>query len=169
MWPLCSSGVASRARRCSHLHRSRCACMAGALLAGPAADAWLQNKPIRVGSSELLLVCAWLALHSESYWPRLKPLRAPPSILPFLSLSWDQQASWAVCRGSRLHLQNRGGAKTSRGAHLRNFEGHPVPLPQLLQLSYDTVCDAGLALRVQAVHHSLHQVDLRGHTSIAEM
>ena len=45
--------------------------------------------------------------------------------------------------------------------HLGDFEGEAVVLAQLFQLSQDALRDAGLALRVQAVHHALHQVDLQ--------
>lgn len=47
-----------------------------------------------------------------------------------------------------------------QATYLGNLQGDSVPLPQFLQLSDDAVCDTGLALRIQAVHHSLHQINL---------
>jgi hypothetical protein len=46
--------------------------------------------------------------------------------------------------------------------HLGHLERHAVPLAQLLQLGDHAVGHARRALRVQAVHHARHQVDLRG-------
>ena len=43
---------------------------------------------------------------------------------------------------------------------LRHPERHPVLLPQLLELRHDAVRDVRHALRVEAVHHPLHEVDL---------
>ena len=44
--------------------------------------------------------------------------------------------------------------------HLGHLERDAILLAQLLQLSDDAVCDAGRALRIQAVHHARHQVNL---------
>lgn len=46
------------------------------------------------------------------------------------------------------------------GFYLCDLECHPVLLPQFLQLSHDTVSDAGGALSIQTVQHALHQVNL---------
>ena len=51
------------------------------------------------------------------------------------------------------------------GTDLGHFKSHAVLLPQFLQLRKDAVSQTGGALCVQAVHHALHQVDLRGRGS----
>ncbi len=48
-----------------------------------------------------------------------------------------------------------------RRARLGHLERHAVALAQLLQLGDHAVGHARRALRVQAVHHARHQVDLR--------
>ena len=47
--------------------------------------------------------------------------------------------------------------------HLGNLEGNTILLAQLLQLCHDALRHARYALRIQAVHHALHQVDLQPH------
>ncbi len=48
--------------------------------------------------------------------------------------------------------------------YLGNAKGDSVLVAQLLQLRQHGVADARDALGVQAVHHALHQVDLRNRT-----
>ena len=62
-----------------------------------------------------------------------------------------------------LNPRDTGASRCRDSPHLGDFERDAVLLAQLLQLGDDAVRDAGRALRVQAVHHARHQVDLRTH------
>ena len=80
-------------------------------------------------------------------------------MLPLQLDSWPSLALFASQTGVTVAVRHNDFLAGER-PHLCDLQGNPVPLPQLLQLSDDTVRDAGLALSVQAVHHALHKIDL---------
>lgn len=78
-----------------------------------------------------------------------------------VALSHANHQTIAQCKSGRCAACFAAPVTCQSGSHLGDLEGDAVVLAQLLQLRHDALRDAGDALRIQAVHHALHQVDLR--------